>query len=321
MPVTLRTMFMGTPDIAVPALECLHRRTAIQVVITQPDRPAGRGNVLTPPPVKAAAAALDLPVWQPETLKGQAQDPRFDGIDLAIVMAYGELLRQDALDRPRLGCFNLHASLLPRWRGASPLQAVLRAGDANTGVTVMRMVRGLDAGPMALQDIVPLTPDTTLPELHDALALSAARALDRFLDAVLGDGIPALTDQDPTQVTTCHKLDASHGRLDLSQSCAAVERWVRAYTPAPGCWISLPAAIAAEAGGDRLKILAVRPTPATQADPAGTLRFAGHGLTVACGDGALELLRIQAPGRKAMDGAAFRNGSRWVVDGLRVGDV
>ncbi len=290
----MQTIFMGTPDIAVPALRLLAARTQVTCVITQPDRPAGRGNHVTPPPVKLAALELGLPLWQPETLKGQAADPRL-ACDLAVVMAYGELLRQDVLDVPLQGCINLHASLLPRWRGASPLQAAIRAGDPRTGVTVMRMVRALDAGAMFCRDEIPLSPQATLPELHDALMASAERALTQFLDA-----FPHVTavEQDPAMVTTCHKLTAEHGKLDFSFSAIDLERWVRAYTPAPGCWVPL--------GGDRLKILALRAVE-RQLAPGVVVRD-GDRVLVGCVNGAVELLRLQAPGKRAMATADFLRG-------------
>jgi methionyl-tRNA formyltransferase len=292
----MRTVFMGTPEIAVPALQALAKRTTVTCVITQPDRPAGRGMQLTPPPVKVAALALGLSVWQPTTLKGAEADPRLD-CDLAVVMAYGELLRQAVLDRPVHGCINLHGSLLPRWRGASPLQAAIRAGDSRTGVTVMRMVRALDAGAMYLTDEVPITATTTLPELHDALAESAARALATFL--VRFPGI-APVEQDPALVTTCHKLTAEDGRLDFTRSVAEVDRWIRAYTPAPGCWVPL--------AEERLKILAAQPAPDQGGLAPGALRQEGVRLFVGCGDGVLELLRLQAPGKKSLGTAEFLRG-------------
>ena len=295
MPIPLKTIFMGTPEIAVPALRLLAARTEVTCVITQPDKPAGRGLHLTPPAVKLAALELGLPVWQPATMKEQQADPRLE-CDLAVVMAYGELLRQPVLDRPRHGCINLHASLLPRWRGASPLQAALRAGDARTGVTVMRMVRALDAGAMFLADEIAIGPRTTLPELHDDLADSASRALGRFLDK-----FPDLepVEQDPALVTTCHKLTAEHGRLDFTRSAIELDRWIRAYTPAPGCWVPL--------GSDRLKLLAAQPAERTLA--VGAVLIEDGRLYIGCGQGALEILRLQAPGKKALDTGDFLRGS------------
>ena len=294
------TAFLGTPAIAVPALRLLAQRTQVQVVITQPDRPAGRGQQLTPPPVKLAAQELGLALWQPETTKGGAAAERLRAVDVAIVLAYGELLRQDVLDAPRFGCINLHGSLLPRWRGASPLQAALRAGDAETGVTVMRMVRGLDAGPMHLHERIPLPADATLPWLHEAMAEAAARALDRFLAA--WPPAPPLP-QDETLVTHCRKLTDADGHLDFTQGTAAVERWVRAYVPAPGCWAWMEDASDAR---ERLKIHAAAPRP--DAVPAGVVVVVDGELRVGCGDGALALTRVQSAGRPALPARAWLNG-------------
>jgi methionyl-tRNA formyltransferase len=293
----LATVFMGTPEIAVPALRVLARLTRVLTVVTQPDRPAGRGHRLQPPPVKLAAQELGLPVWQPETLKGQAGALQLTGADLFVVMAYGELLRQEVLDLPRGACVNLHASLLPRWRGASPLQAVLRAGDAATGVTVMRMVRALDAGPVYLAEPVPLGARTSLPELHDAIAAAAARGLERFLAAW-----PRLaeTPQDEALVTTCRKLTTEDGHLDFTAPAAVLERWVRAYTPAPGCW--------ALAGAERLRVLALDPRPGSAGLAPGVVRAERGELLVGCGDGACAIVRLQPAGKRAMTAAEFLNG-------------
>ena len=297
--MTLRTVFMGTPEIAVPTLQALAARTTVTCVVTQPDRPAGRGHQVQPPPVKIAAQALGLPVWQPESLKGQAQAPQLADADLFVVLAYGELLRQDILDLPRGACINLHASLLPRWRGASPLQAVLRAGDTETGVTVMRMVRGLDAGPMYLHERLPLTPHTTLPELHDAIASLSAVALGRFLERWPD---VAATPQDEGQVTLCRKLLPEDGHLGFSKPMAELERWVRAYTPAPGCW--------ALADGERLRVLELATRPAVRDLAPGTVRVVDGELLVGCDDGACAITRLQPQGKRAMAAKDYLNGNR-----------
>ncbi|MBA3707570.1 MAG: methionyl-tRNA formyltransferase [Planctomycetes bacterium] len=292
----LRTVFMGTPEIAVPALRMLAARTRVSCLITQPDRPAGRGHQLHVPPIKEAALACGLPVWQPETLKGAETDERL-ACDLVVVMAYGELLRQPVLDRPRHGCINLHASLLPRWRGASPLQAAIRAGDPRTGVSVMRMVRGLDAGPVFLAEEIPLEPHATLPGLHDAIALIAASALDRFL--TLWPDV-AEHPQDESRVTLCRKLTAEDGHLDPTQGAAAIERWVRAYTPSPGCWLSV--------SGERVRILAVEARPG--ALPAGQVAQVDGEILIGCGEGMIAVTRLQLPGKRAMTAREFLNGHR-----------
>lgn len=294
----LNAVFMGTPEIAVPALTLLASRTRVRCVVTQPDRPAGRGNRLTPPPVKLAAQGLGLPVWQPETLKGQAAAEPLQDVDLIVVMAYGELLRRDVLALPSRGCINLHASLLPRWRGASPLQAVLRAGETRTGVTVMRMVPALDAGPVFLAEELPIAPRMTLPALHDALAQTAARSLERYLDEALDrEPVP----QDESLVTVCRKLTSEDGHLDFTATGEALERWVRAYTPAPGCW--------ALAGGERLRIHGLEPLPAITGLAPGAVQVDGAHLLVGCGDGACAITRLQAPGKRTMSAVEFLNGN------------
>lgn len=297
--MSLRTVFMGTPEIAVPTLRVLAARTTVTCVVTQPDRPAGRGHHLQPPPIKCAALELGLSIWQPETLKGQVAATQLADADLFVVLAYGELLRQDILDLPRGACVNLHASLLPRWRGASPLQAVLRAGDRETGVTVMRMVRGLDAGPMYVQERMPITPAMTLPMVHDAIAELSAVALGRFLDH--WPTIEAVA-QDAANVTLCRKLLPEDGHLDFNRSTVELERWVRAFTPTPGCW--------ALADGERMRVLALLPRTSVTNLPPGVVRIEGGELLVGCADGACAISRLQPTGKRAMSAAEFLNGHR-----------
>ncbi|GDY14834.1 methionyl-tRNA formyltransferase [Planctomycetota bacterium] len=297
---TVRTAFLGTPEIAVPALRLLAKRTDLRLVITQPDRPAGRGNRLTPPAVKVAAQELGLPLWQPETTKGSGAAERLTSVDLAVVLAYGELLREPVLNAPRLGCVNLHGSLLPRWRGASPLQAAIRAGDSTTGMTVMRMVRALDAGPIFSLHPIPLPDDATLPWLHDRMADLAATALDHHLtEAETATAVP----QDDSQATYCRKLTADDGKLDFTKSMAELDRWVRAYTPAPGCWVPLP-------GGQRLRILALKPRPGITA-PLGERANEPRTLLIGCADGAVEITRLQSPGGSPLNSADWLNGHGW----------
>jgi methionyl-tRNA formyltransferase len=287
-------VFMGSPEIAVPALRLLAGRCEVRLVVTQPDRPAGRGMHLTPPPIKVAAEALGLPVWQPETLRGGESDPRLAGCDLFVVMAYGELLRRPVLALPR-ACINLHASLLPRWRGASPLQAAIRAGDAETGVCVMEMVPALDAGPVYLTEHIALPADATLPWLHDRVAETAAVALGRFLDA--WPGIPAVP-QDEAAVTVCRKLTSADGRIDWTAGAVAIERWIRAYTPAPGCWTQI--------GGERLRLLAVQVDGRDLA--AGAIARDGDQVRIGCGIGSLLLKRVHPANRSAMDAEPWLRG-------------
>lgn len=291
---------MGTPELAVPALRLLARRCRIGCVITQPDRPAGRGKRLRPPPVKQAAEELGLSVWQPERLRDHVEDERLQGADLFVVLAYGEILTQRLLDLPVGGCINLHASLLPRWRGASPLQAAIRAGDRRGGVSVMRMVRQLDAGPVYLQEGVDLPPRLRLPDWHDQVADLSARALDRFLDA--WPAIEAVP-QEEHRASYCGKLGSADGRLDFSQDCQAVDRHIRAYTPIPGCWTALP-------DGGRLRVLAAQPEPDVVHLAAGQVARSGGLVRIGCGSGALRVELLQPPGGRAMPVDAYCNGHR-----------
>lgn len=293
----LRTVFMGTPDISIPSLRMLARLTDLQLVVTQPDRPAGRGNHLQAPPVKRAALELALPLWQPETLRGATLPEALAHADLVVVMAYGELLRQEVLDRPAQGCINLHASLLPRWRGASPLQAALRAGDRTSGVTVMRMVRALDAGPIYAQRSIPIADRCTLPELHDAIAQCAAEAIQDALGR--WPDLPAVP-QDETQVTVCRKLITEDGHLRFDCGPAELERWVRAYTPAPGCW--------ALADGERLRVLELCPRDHVADLEPGSVSLRSGELLVGCTQGACAIVRLQPAGKKEMSAADYLRG-------------
>ena len=291
----LRLAFMGSPEFAVPALRALHGAGhEIAAVYSQPPRPAGRGNHLTPCPVHAAAVLLGLPVRTPERLRRSRDDQAAFaalGLDAAVVAAYGLILPQEMLDAPRRGCLNIHASLLPRWRGAGPIQAAVLAGDAETGVTIMQMDAGLDTGAMLLRQAVPIGPRTTAANLHDTLgALGARLAVQALADP------PAPVPQPAEGATYAPKLSRADGRLDWTQQAEVLDRRVRGLTPWPGTWAML--------GGEVLKVLEAAPEagsgpPGTTLDPA---------LLVACGAGALRLLRVQRPGRGPMDSAALLRG-------------
>ncbi len=287
-------VFMGSPEIAVPALRLLAERTDLKLVITQPDRPAGRGMRLTPPPIKRAALDLGLPIWQPETMRGAEVDGRLAGHDLFVVMAYGEILRRPVLQLPK-ACVNLHGSLLPRWRGASPLQAAIRAGDPETGVCVMEMVPALDAGPVYLSERIALDDTITLPQLHDRLADTAAVALGRFLDAW-----PAVTavPQDETLATFCRKLTSAEGRIDWQSPAVEVERMVRGYTPVPGCWTTWQ--------DERVRILEVGIDAA--ALTPGAICADDDRLLIGCGQGSVVVRRLQLPGRAPVIAADYLRG-------------
>jgi methionyl-tRNA formyltransferase len=291
----MRLAFMGSPDFAVPALRALHAAGhEIAAVYCQPPRPAGRGQKETPCPVHRAALDLGLPVRTPARLKRDvAEHEAFAalGLDAAVVAAYGLILPKAMLEAPRRGCLNIHASLLPRWRGAAPIHAAILAGDAESGITIMRMEEGLDTGPMLLKEAVPIGPGTTVQALHDALAEIGARLV---LRALAED--PAEVAQPEEGATYAPKLTKEDGRLDWAADAAALERRVRALNPWPGTFFTL--------GGEQIRVLAAR-VDAGAGAPGTVLDDAA---LVACGAGALRLTRLQRPGRAAMEAEAFLRG-------------
>ncbi|MBN9510046.1 MAG: methionyl-tRNA formyltransferase [Alphaproteobacteria bacterium] len=291
----MRLAFFGSPAFAVPALQALHDAGhAIAAVYCQPPRPAGRGHAVRPCAVHTAADALGLVVHTPARLRGDAAaQAEFAALDLdaAVVAAYGLILPPAMLAAPRRGCLNIHASLLPRWRGAAPIAAAVLAGDAETGITIMQMDAGLDTGAMLLQAAVPMTATTTAAELHDVLADLGAHMILRALDED-----PPARPQPADGATYAPKLTRADGRLDWAQDAATLARRVRALNPWPGTFAMLD--------GGMLKILAARAEPGHGA-PGCALDDA---LLVAAGADALRLLRVQAPGRAAMDAAAFLRG-------------
>jgi methionyl-tRNA formyltransferase len=291
----LRLAFMGSPAFAAPTLRALHEAGHdIAAVYSQPPRPAGRGQAMTPCPVHEVALSLGLPVRTPARLRRDAAEHAAFaalGLDAAVVAAYGLILPPAMLAAPRRGCLNVHASLLPRWRGAAPIQAAVLAGDAETGVTIMQMDAGLDTGAMLLRGRVPIGPHTTAADLHDALAALGA---DLTLQALHDPPAPA--PQPAEGATYAPKLTRDSGRLDWTQPAAQLDRQVRAFTPWPGAWTVL--------GAETLKVL--RAEPADGAGPPGTVLHGG--LLVACGEGALRLLRVQRPGRAPMEAGALLRG-------------
>lgn len=290
----MRLAFMGSPDFAVPALRALHSAFEIAAVYTQPPRPAGRGQAPRPSAVHRAAEALGLPVRYPARLRGEAAaQAEFAalGLDAAVVAAYGLILPPEILAAPSRGCLNIHASLLPRWRGAAPIQAALRAGDAETGITIMQMEAGLDTGPMLMRESVPIEARTTAPDLHDALATLGARLILRVLREW-----PPPVPQPAAGVTYAAKLTREDGRIDWQQGADEIDRQVRALNPWPGTFCRL--------GSETLKVLAAEQAPGSGAP--GTILDGSF--TVACGSGALRVLRAQRPGRPAMAGDALLRG-------------
>jgi len=291
----MRIAFMGSPDFSVPALRALHEAGhEIVAVYAQPPRPAGRGQKETPCPVHRAALALGLPVRTPARVrKDVAEHEAFAALDLdvAVVAAYGLILPKPMLDAPRRGCLNIHASLLPRWRGAGPIQAAILAGDAESGITIMRMEEGLDTGPMLLKEAVPIGPRTTTPDLHDTLAEVGARLILR----ALAENPPAVP-QPEEGVTYAPKISKEDGRFDWTQPAAALERRVRALTPWPGCFFAHGAEAIRVSEAEVVEGFGV---PGTVLDGAPT---------VACGEGALRLRRLQRAGRAALGAAEFMRG-------------
>ncbi len=302
----LRLAFMGTPDFALPSLRALAEAGhQIAAVYCQPPRPAGRGHKERPSPVQAYAEAQGWPVRTPKSLKDRSERDAFAGfgLDAAVVAAYGLILPKAVLEAPRLGCLNVHASLLPRWRGAAPIQRAILAGDQETGVTIMQVERELDAGPILLQERVPITGTTTAETLHDELAELGARLM---VTALAGLDAGRLTPQpQPAEgITTAAKLARGEGRLDWRRPAAELERAVRAFTPWPGAFFEAPRGQTFE----RIKVLAAEVvTDIGNAEP-GTL-LDGR-LTVACGAGALRLTRVRRAGKAALGGEAFLRGFR-----------
>ncbi|HMQ58348.1 MAG TPA: methionyl-tRNA formyltransferase [Rhizobiaceae bacterium] len=308
----LRLVFMGTPDFAVPTLRALaaagHR---IVACYTQPPRPAGRrGLELTPSPVQKAAEELGVEVRTPKSLRDAAEQVRFAalGADAAVVVAYGLLLPQAVLDAPRLGCFNGHASLLPRWRGAAPIQRAIMAGDAETGMMVMKMEAGLDTGPVALTARVPIGPDMTAGELHDVLAEKGAALMVEAM-ARLEAGALTLTPQAAEGIIYAAKIDKAETRIDWSRPAAEAHNRIRSLSPFPGAWCEM------SAGGawERVKVLAStvphdpQPSPPPASPVPGALL--DDRLLIACGKGAVRLTRLQRAGAKLLDAAEFLRGA------------
>jgi methionyl-tRNA formyltransferase len=304
--MSLRLVFMGTPDFAVPTLaEIVGRGHDVAAVYTRAPQPAGRGMELRPSAVEGKARDFGIEVLTPLTLRSpEAQDMfRAHRADAAVVVAYGLILPKPILDAPRLGCFNLHASALPRWRGAAPINRAIMAGDTETAAVVMRMAEGLDTGPIALAEPVAIAADMTAGELHDALARLGADLMTRALGALEG-GTLQLTPQPDEGVTYAHKIDKNETRIDWSRPWKAVHDHCRGLAPFPGAWFEWPGG---PSGGapSRIKILR-----STRGDGSGTPGTAlDHTLTIACGAGAVRILELQRAGRQPMKAAEFLRGT------------
>jgi methionyl-tRNA formyltransferase len=298
----LRLIFMGTPDFAVPTLaEIVGRGHEVVAVYTRAAKPAGRGMEPKPTPVEREARRLGLSVHTPTTLRTPEAQAAFKahGADAAVVVAYGLILPKPILDAVPLGCFNLHASLLPRWRGAAPINRAIMAGDRETGVMVMRMEEGLDTGPVAMAERVPIPPDMTAGQVHDALARLGADLMVRALAALERSSL-TLAPQPADGVTYAAKLTNAETRIDWSRPAQVVHDHIRGLSPFPGAWCEL----VIDGKPTRLKVL--RTTVAAGSAPPGTL--VDDELTVACGKGAVRILELQRAGRQAMKAEDFLRG-------------
>jgi methionyl-tRNA formyltransferase len=301
--MALRIAFAGTPDFAVPSLRAAAQRNEVVAVYTQPDRPAGRGRELTPSPVKREALQRGIEVVQPENFKAAVSKAALRALqpDLMIVVAYGLILPQSVLDIPTYGCWNVHASLLPRGRGAAPVQRAIEAGDRESGVCLMQMEKGLDTGPVLLSQQLEIGASETGGQLHDRLADLGAQVLADGL-SLLRAGIRPVPQPQPEQgATYAHKLDKAEARLDWSQPAALLANKVRAFNP----WPMAEAVVA----GERLRLHgAIALEEAHNAAPGSLLRAGRDGLDVACGDGVLRIRVLQREGGKAITAADYLNG-------------
>jgi methionyl-tRNA formyltransferase len=300
----LRIIFMGTPDFAVPTLRAvLDAGHEVAAVYTQPPRAAGRGMTLRKSPVQQAAEQAGLPVLTPERLKSAEEQERFRALnaDVAVVVAYGLILPRPILEGTRRGAFNLHASLLPRWRGAAPINRAIMAGDRETGVSIMRIAEGLDAGPVCLESRAAIGPDETAGELHDALAARGAALLVEAL-AELEQGTLDCKPQPEEGVTYAHKIAPAETRIDWSLAARNVHNLIRGLSPFPGAWFEV------ELNGKAERIRALRSTLAPGSAAPGTLL--DERLTVACGEGAVRLTEVQRAGKKPMPADEFLRGTK-----------
>jgi len=298
---TPNVIFAGTPDFAVASLTALVESGVTPVaVLTQPDRPAGRGKRLSASPVKQLAEELGIPVLQPKTLRDASVVAELKALqpDLMVVAAYGLILPQDVLDIPRAGCVNVHASLLPRWRGAAPIQAAILAGDEQAGVCLMSIEAGLDSGPVFSSDAITIGETETAGELHDRLAELGGRVLAKHI-AEIASGILDAKEQDESLVTYAGKIKTDDAAIDWQRSARGIERQVRAFNPAPGAWFMQ--------GEERIKCWRARQIAGVDAPP-GTVVAAGQdGIVVSCGDGALNIESLQRPGKRAVTAGEFAN--------------
>jgi methionyl-tRNA formyltransferase len=303
----MRLIFAGTPEFAARALAALIRAGHdIPLVLTQPDRPAGRGMKLTPSPVKRLVLERGLQVLQPENLKGADTQALLAGFsaDVMVVAAYGLLLPKAVLEIPKFGCLNIHASLLPRWRGAAPIQRSILAGDVATGITIMQMDAGLDTGAMLLKKTLPITLDDTAGSLHDRLAAQGASAIVEALELM---GLGQLKPEPQDEAVACYaaKITKAEAKLDWTDSAGNVARAVRAFNPAPGAFSLLH--------GDTIKIWRAQAEPADAGESGEIIATGTDGIVVRCGEGALRIHELQKAGGKRLSAAQFLAGNALTV--------
>ena len=298
----MKVVFMGTPDFAVPTLtEIVMRGHDVLACYARAPKPAGRGQAERKSPVHMAAEAFGIPVFTPKNFRDAADVATFAalGAEVAIVVAYGLLLPPAVLDAPEKGCLNLHGSLLPRWRGAAPIQRAVMAGDRRTAATVMKMEEGLDTGPVGLVEEIPIGPDMTAGELHDEMMRRGADLMGRALAALDRDALD-FTPQPELGVTYAKKIEKAEARIDFSRPAEDVHNHIRGLSPLPGAWFEI------EPGGKPVRVKALRSTLAEGHGAPGTVL---SGLTVACGTGAVRLTQVQREGKGAMDADAFLRGA------------
>lgn len=299
----MKIIYAGTPDFAVPALAALiNSGHEVSLVLTQPDRPAGRGMKLKPSPVKSLALAHDIPVFQPETLKDAEVQARIaaEQADAMVVAAYGLIIPTSVLNMPRHGCFNVHASLLPRWRGAAPIQRSLLAGDAETGVTIMEVVPALDAGAMIIKGSLSITEQDTAQTLHDGLAEIGARLMLQSLDKLEAEGKLHAEPQDESLVTYAEKLQKSEAAINWNDSAEALSRQVRAFNPFPVAQTQL--------NGETCRLWMAQALPGQTNTKPGEIVSVDDGIVVACGTGLLRITELQMPGGKRLQARDFLAG-------------
>lgn len=298
---TLNVIFAGTPDFAVASLRALVESGITPIaVLTQPDRPAGRGKRLSASPVKQFAEDLGIPVLQPKTLREASVVAELEAVqpDLMVVAAYGLLLPQNVLDIPRAGCVNVHASLLPRWRGAAPIQAALLAGDEKTGVCLMSIEAGLDTGPVYSSDAITINDGETAGELHGRLAKLGGRVLAQHIKEIAAGNLEAIA-QDDSRATYAGKITTADAAIDWRRSARDIDRQVRAFNPVPGAWFMH--------GDERIKCWRAKPVAGVDAPPGTVVTATQEGVVVACGDGALSIESLQRPGKRTITAGEFAN--------------